>query len=97
MFFLCICALKKVTGAHTLVRRGGCSFFAKALAISSAGGSSMVVIDEGAGRLRMEAEEEETVNIPAVMVSKTDGEKRSTTRLKIYKQKHGINYPNFSP
>lgn len=36
----------------------------------------MVVIDEGAGKLRMEAEQGEKVDIPVVMVSKFDGELR---------------------
>ncbi|CAM9766573.1 unnamed protein product, partial [Hapterophycus canaliculatus] len=66
---------RQVEGTHVLVRRGGCSFFAKALSVSDFGGLSLLVIDEGAGRLRMEAEEEETVDISAVMVSKLDGEK----------------------
>lgn len=67
----------KVEGAHVLVRRGGCSFFAKALSVSNSGGLSLVVIDEGAGRLRMEANEEETVEIPVVMVSKVEGERNA--------------------
>ncbi|CAM9295118.1 unnamed protein product, partial [Scytosiphon promiscuus] len=65
---------QQVEGAHVLVRRGGCSFFAKALSVSNSGGMSLVVIDEGAGRLRMEAEEQETVDISVVMVSKVHGE-----------------------
>ncbi|CAM9874374.1 unnamed protein product [Ectocarpus sp. 4 AP-2014] len=65
---------QQVKGAHVLVRRGRCSFLAKALAVSSSGGASVVVVDEGAGRLRMEAEEGQTVGIPVVMVSKLDGE-----------------------
>lgn len=63
-----------MTGAHVLVRRGGCSFLAKALTIRNSGGSSLIVIDEGAGKLRMEAEQGEKVDIPVVMVSKFDGE-----------------------
>lgn len=46
---------------------------AKALRISHAGGRSLVVIDEGAGRLKMEAEQRQTVTIPVVMVSKLEG------------------------
>ncbi|CBJ48989.1 hypothetical protein Esi_0115_0029 [Ectocarpus siliculosus] len=65
---------QQVKGAHVLVRRGRCSFLAKALAVSNSGGASVVVADEGAGRLRMEAEEGQTVGIPVVMVSKLDGE-----------------------
>ncbi|CAB1101305.1 unnamed protein product [Ectocarpus sp. CCAP 1310/34] len=65
---------QQVKGAHVLVRRGRCSFLAKALAVSNSGGASVVVVDEGAGRLRMEAEEGQTVGIPVVMVSKLDGE-----------------------
>lgn len=67
----------KVKGAHVLVRRGGCSFLAKALSVSNSGGHSLIVVDEGAGRLRMEMEEGEHVNIPVVMVSKLDGERLS--------------------
>lgn len=63
----------KVKGAHVLVRRGGCSFLAKALSVKNSGGHSLIVIDEGSGRLRMEVEEGENVNIPVVMVSKVDG------------------------
>lgn len=59
-----------------LVRRGGCSFLAKALNIRNSGGGSVVVIDEGAGKLRMEAEQGEKVDIPVVMVSKFNGELR---------------------
>ena len=51
---------------------------AKALRISNAGGRSLVVIDEGAGRLKMEAEQRQTVNIPVVMVSKLKGEDACT-------------------
>lgn len=40
----------------------------------------MVVIDEGAGRLRMEAEDERNVDISVVMVSKLDG-KRETAAI----------------
>ncbi|CAM9921687.1 unnamed protein product [Ectocarpus sp. 8 AP-2014] len=65
---------QQVKGAHVLVRRGRCSFLAKALAVTNSGGASVVVVDEGAGRLRMEAEEGQTVGIPVVMVSKLDGE-----------------------
>ncbi len=65
----------KVEGAHVLVRRGGCSFLAKALAVSNSGGRSLVVVDEGAGRLRMEAEQGAGVDIPVVMISKQDGER----------------------
>lgn len=60
-------------GAHVLVRRGGCSFLAKALTVKTAGGGSLLVIDGGGGRLRMEAEEEQRVDMPVVMVSKLDG------------------------
>lgn len=70
----------KVKGAHVLVRRGRCSFLAKALAVSNSGGASVVVVDEGAGRLRMEAEEGQTVGIPVVMVSKLDGKLSATCR-----------------
>lgn len=70
----------KVKGAHVLVRRGRCSFLAKALAVSTSGGASVVVVDEGAGRLRMEAEEGQTVGIPVVMVSKLDGKLSATCR-----------------
>lgn len=73
-------AFIKVKGAHVLVRRGRCSFFAKALAVSNSGGASAVVVDEGAGRLRMEAEEGQTVGIPVVMVSKLDGKLSATCR-----------------
>lgn len=65
-------------GAHVLVRRGSCSFLAKALAVSNSGGRSLVVLDEGAGRLRMEADQGETVGIPVVMVSRQDGERVAT-------------------
>lgn len=40
----------------------------------------MVVVDEGAGRLRMEADQGEAAGIPVVMVSKQDGEREATTR-----------------
>eukprot|EP00752_Nemacystus_decipiens_P002923 g2718.t1 len=63
-------------GAHVLVRRGGCSFLAKALIVSSSGGRSLVVVDEGAGGLRMEADQGESVGIPVVMVSKQDAPSR---------------------
>ena len=71
--------LGEVLGAHVLVHRGGCSFFAKAKAIDNAGGGSLIVIDAGAGRLRMEAEREQHVDIPVSMVSKLDGEQDSHT------------------
>lgn len=66
--------MSKAVGAHVLVRRGGCSFLAKALTVWNAGGRSLLLIDEGAGRLRMEAEHGEHVDLPAVMVSQLDGE-----------------------
>lgn len=71
-------AFCKAKGAHVLVRRGGCSFLAKALSVSDSGGHSLIVVDEGAGRLRMEVEEGENVDIPVVMVSKLDGERVSS-------------------
>lgn len=69
----------QVEGAHVLVRRGGCSFLAKALTVSNSGGRSLMVVDEGAGRLRMEADQGQDVGIPVVMVSKVDGEHVATT------------------
>lgn len=54
---------------------------AKAIRISNAGGRSLVVIDEGAGRLKMEAEQRQTVDIPVVMVSKLKG-KDAWTQIK---------------
>lgn len=65
--------IRKVAGAHILIRRGGCSFLAKAITVSDAGGRSLV-IDEGAGRLRMDVEEGHDVALPVVVVSKRDGE-----------------------
>ena len=38
------------------------------------------MVDEGAGRLRMEADQGEAIGIPVVMVSKQDGEREATTR-----------------
>lgn len=70
----------KVTGAHVLVRRGGCSFFAKALAVSDAGGFAMILINEGPGRFTMEAEPGQHVDIPVVLVTKMDGEQHLVGR-----------------
>lgn len=63
----------QVVGAHVLVCRGGCDFLAKARTVSSAGGFSAIIVDDGPGGLRMEAEPGERVEIPVVMISKLDG------------------------
>lgn len=76
----------QVEGAHVLVRRGGCSFLAKALTVRNSGGRSVVVVDEGGGRLRMEADQGGTVDIPVVMVSKQDGEREATTRPQSFRE-----------
>lgn len=60
-------------GAHVVVRRGGCSFLAKALTVKSCGGGSLLVVDGSGGRTRMEAEEGQRVDMPVAMASKLDG------------------------
>lgn len=63
---------------------------AKALRISNSGGRSLVVIDDGAGRLKMEAEQRQTVDIPVVMVSKLEGEHVCTQNVSTTSAVYGI-------
>jgi len=70
---------KKILGKLVLVRRGGCSFVAKALRVQEAGGGAMVLVNNegGAGMFKPgdpNGEDRGSVQIPVVMVSLEDGE-----------------------
>jgi hypothetical protein len=65
-------------GGLAIVRRGGCSFAAKAQAVASCGAAALVVIDTGAGDLQMEdghGQEVAPLDLPAVMVSSGVGQR----------------------
>lgn len=60
-------------GAAALVKRGGCTFYEKALHAQNAGAAAVILYNNAAGRVNPTVAGEEAITIPVVAITQDDG------------------------